>query len=83
MICSAEKSLLICRKQSRLRGNKRHTYEVGDIAYWSPGPDVAIYYRQDGESIPPPGIIPIGRIDAGADAFDVPGSVKVTIELAK
>jgi hypothetical protein len=64
-------------------GGRAHTYEVGDIAYWSPGPDVAIYYRQDGESIPPPGIIPIGKIDAGAEAFDVPGSVKVTIELAK
>lgn len=64
-------------------GERAHTYEVGEIAYWSPGPDVAIYYRQDGESIPPPGIIPIGKIDAGAEAFDVPGSVKVTIELAK
>jgi hypothetical protein len=64
-------------------GARAHTYEVGEIAYWSPGPDVAIYYRQDGESIPPPGIIPIGKIDAGAEAFDVPGSVKVTIELAK
>ena len=41
------------------------------------------YYRQDGEPIPPPGIIPIGKIDAGAEVFDVPGSVKVTIELAK
>jgi hypothetical protein len=64
-------------------GERAHTYEVGEIAYWSPGPDVAIYYRQDGEPIPPPGIIPIGKIDAGAEAFDVPGSVKVTIELAK
>ena len=63
-------------------GERAHTYEVGEIAYWSPGPDVAIYYRQDGESIPPPSIIPIGKIDSGAEAFDVPGSVKVTIELA-
>jgi hypothetical protein len=65
------------------QGERAHTYEVGEIAYWSPGPDVAIYYRQDGEPIPPPGIIPIGKIDAGAEVFDVPGSVKVTIELAK
>ena len=64
-------------------GKRAHTYEVGEIAYWSPGPDVAIYYRHDGKSIPPPGIIPIGKIDTGAEAFDVPGSVKVTIELAK
>ena len=64
-------------------GPRRHSYEVGDIAYWSPAHDVAIYYRQDNESIPSPGIIPIGKIDAGTEAFNVPGSVKVTIELAK
>jgi hypothetical protein len=67
----------------RKLGKRAHTYEVGEIAYWSPESDVAIYYRQDGKSIPPPGIIPIGKIDAGAEAFDVPSSVKVTIELAK
>src|SRR5436309_2811814 len=26
-------------------GRRAHTYEVGQIAYWAPGPDVAIYYR--------------------------------------
>ena len=64
-------------------GERAHTYEVGEIAYWSPGPDGAIYYRQDGEPIPPPGIIPSGKIDAGAEVFDVPGAVKVTLELPK
>jgi hypothetical protein len=62
-------------------GKRTHTYEVGDIAYWSPGPDVAIYYRADGEKIPNPGIIVIGKIDSGVAALDVAGSVKVTIEL--
>ena len=57
--------------------------EVGDIAYWPPSHDLAIYYHQDGESIPSPGIIPIAKIDDGAEAFNVSGSVKVTIELAK
>jgi hypothetical protein len=33
-------------------GKRTHTYEAGDIAYWSPGPDVAIYYKHDGEKIP-------------------------------
>jgi hypothetical protein len=40
-------------------------------------------YQQDGNSIPSPGIIPIAKIDAGTEAFNVSGSVKVTIELAK
>lgn len=64
-------------------GERAHTYQVGEISYWSPGPDVAIYYRQDGERIPAPGIIVIGKIDSGVESFNVAGSVKVTIELVK
>ncbi len=56
-----------------------HGYAVGDIAYWSPGPDVAVYYRDDGEEIPNPGIVVIGRIDSGVEVLDVPGSLRVTI----
>jgi len=62
-------------------GKRTHTYEIGEIAYWSPGPDVAIYYRQGGEKIPEPGIIVIAKIDSSVAALDVAGSVKVTIEL--
>jgi hypothetical protein len=62
-------------------GKRTHTYEVGDIAYWSPGPDVAIYYQHDGEKIPKPGIIVIGKLDFGVDAFNVPGSAEVKIEV--
>jgi hypothetical protein len=43
---------------------------------------VAIFYRNDGEKIPDPGIIVIGKLDSGVAALDVAGSVKVTIELA-
>jgi hypothetical protein len=61
-------------------GPSKNSYEVGDIAYWSPDRQFAVYYRHDGQSIPSPGIIPIARIDAGTEAFNVPGSIKVTIE---
>jgi|SRR6267143_930216 len=64
-------------------GPRKNRYEVGDMAYWSPDHQFAVYYRQDGESIPSPGITPIAKIDAGTEAFNVPGSVKVTIEVAK
>jgi len=64
-------------------GKRTHTYEVGDIAYWPPGPDVAIFYRHDGQEIPDPGIIVIGKMDSGMEAFDVPGSVRVTVEFIK
>jgi hypothetical protein len=64
-------------------GKRTRTYQVGDVIYWSPGPDVAIYYRHDGSSIPSPGIIVMGKIDSGIEALNVPGSVKVTMELVK
>jgi alkylhydroperoxidase/carboxymuconolactone decarboxylase family protein YurZ len=63
-------------------GERTHRYEVGQIAYWSPGPDVAIFYRNDRQAIPDPGIIVIGRLDSGVEALNVDGSVKVKIEVA-
>jgi NAD(P)-dependent dehydrogenase (short-subunit alcohol dehydrogenase family) len=42
---------------------------------------VAIFYRNDGQEIPDPGIIVIGEMDSGVEAFNVPGSVRVTVEL--
>jgi len=63
-------------------GERTHSYEVGQIVYWSPGPDVAIFYRNDRQAIPDPGIIVIGKLDSGVEALNVDGSVKVTIELA-
>lgn len=63
-------------------GKRTHTYEVGDLIYWSPGPDVAIYYRNDGQRIPAPGIIVLGKVDSGIDVLNVAGPVKVTIEIA-
>ena len=62
---------------------RKKTYEVGEVAYWSPDQQFAIYYHQDGESIPSPGIISIAMIDSGTDAFNVPGSIKVTIAVAE
>jgi hypothetical protein len=62
------------------QGKRTHTYEVGDVAYWPPGPDVAVFYRHDGQEIPDPGIIVIGKIDAGVEALNVAGPVKVKVE---
>ena len=61
-------------------GRRTRTYEVGEVAYWSPNRDVAIFYRHDGPEIPDPGLIVIGEIDSGVEALNVPGSVKVTVE---
>ena len=59
------------------------TYEKGDLGYWRPGGNFVIFYRHDGLTIPSPGIVLLGKVDAGVEAFDVPGSVTVTVELIK
>lgn len=64
-------------------GQRTQTYEVGDVIYWCPGPDVAIFYRHDGPQIPNSGIIVIGKINTGIEVLNVPDSVEVTVELVQ
>jgi hypothetical protein len=64
-------------------GTRVRSYDVGDVIYWSPSAHVAIFYRHDGQSIPAPGIIVMGKMESGVEALAVPGSVKVTIDLVK
>ena len=52
---------------------------VGDIAYYAPWGNLAIYYKDFGYSN---GLVILGKIDGGMEAFNAPGSVKATIELA-
>lgn len=59
------------------------TYEKGDLGYWRPGGNFVIFYRHDGLTIPPPGIVLLGKIDSGTEVFDVPGSVDITVEPIK
>src|SRR6266536_3534240 len=62
-------------------GPKTHAYDVGDIAYWSPGPDVAIFYLHDGQAIPDPGLTVIATLDSGVERLDVPGRVTMTLDV--
>jgi hypothetical protein len=61
-------------------GTRSQAYEIGDMVCWAPGPDLAILYRQDGQVISG-GFHVLGRIDAGVEAFAVPGPIEVRIEL--
>jgi hypothetical protein len=53
---------------------------VGDITYYAPWGNLAIFYRDFGYSS---GLVILGKIDSGKEALNVPGSVRVTIELIK
>jgi hypothetical protein len=61
------------------RGTRTQTYQVGDMVCWAPGPDVAIFYRHDGQKISGRMHV-LGRLDSGVEAFGVPGPLEVTIE---
>jgi hypothetical protein len=63
-------------------GRSTHRYAVGEIACWPPGPDFAVFYRHDGESIPDPGVIVIGRVTSGIEAFGARGAATVRFELS-
>ncbi len=51
---------------------------IGDIAYYSPWGNLAIFYRDFRYSS---GLIKLGKIVSGIEALNVPGSAKVTVEL--
>lgn len=53
---------------------------VGDIAYYAPWGNLAIYYR---DSPYADGLIILGRIDGDLDALKAAGAEKATIELAQ
>jgi hypothetical protein len=67
-----EKTGIIPRPLSeRTPGNR--TYELGDLEYWRPRNTFVIFYRQDGLTIPGPGIVLLGKVDSGVEIFDLPG----------
>lgn len=62
------------------QGTPTRRYQVGDMICWSPGPDVAIFYRHDGQKISGR-IHVLGKLDFGVEEFGVPGPLEVTIEV--
>jgi hypothetical protein len=53
---------------------------IGDIAYYAPWGNLAIFHKDFGYSS---ALVKLGTIDSGLDRFNAPGSLKVTIELVK
>jgi hypothetical protein len=53
---------------------------IGDIAYYAPWGNLAIFYRDFGFSH---GLVNLGKIEAGGDVLRVPGPKRAAIELVK
>lgn len=54
--------------------------DVGDITYYAPWGNLAIFYRDFGYAA---GLVRLGRVDEGIGALGVPGSLNVLIEAVK
>ncbi len=74
---STEKIAYLPRKLSTQSAPAGVDPEVGDIGYYAPWGNLAIYYRDFAYS---PGLIRLGRIETGIEAFSVRGPLNVTIE---
>ncbi len=51
---------------------------AGDVAYYAPWGNLALYREDFGYSA---GLVKLGRIETGSEMLNVPGKVKATIEL--
>ena len=53
---------------------------AGDIAYYAPWGNLAIFYRDFGYST---GLVKLGAIDSGGAVLNRPGSLRATIEVVE
>ena len=74
---ATEKIAYLPRKLSTADAPPGSDPSVGDIAYYAPWGNLAIFYRDAAYAR---GLIPLGRIDSGIEALSVAGPLKATIE---
>ena len=69
-------------RQLSIEGARRELdYQVGELAYWAPSNEIAIFYADDGQTIPQPGLVRLGSIDGGLEVIAAAGNdFQLTIE---
>jgi len=77
---STEKIAYLPRKLSEEGAPAGVDPSIGDITYYAPWGNLALFYRDFGYA---KGLIKLGTMDNGMDVFRVHGSIKVTIEPLK
>ena len=73
---ATEKIASLPRKLSTAGAPSGSDPDVGDVAYYVPWGNRALYYRDFGYS---EGLVKLGRIDGGVEALQRAGSVRATI----
>jgi hypothetical protein len=62
-------------------GPAQPTFEIGDLAYWAPGPSIVPFYDDINTSLDGTTITVIGKVQSGIDLFSsYDGPVEVTFE---
>jgi hypothetical protein len=52
---------------------RESTYRVGQLAYWPPDHSIFVVHDGDGLTVPGPGLVPLGSVDAGLDVIAAAG----------
>ena len=76
---ATEKISYLPRKLSTTGAPRGSTPSAGDIAYYAPWGNLAIFHKDFRYS---KGLVLLGRLDSGIEALRAPGARKVTIEPA-
>jgi hypothetical protein len=74
---STEKVAYLPRKLTTAGAPAGSDPDVGDITYYAPWGNLAMFYRDFGYSA---GLVHLGRIDVGVEALQRAGALRVTIE---
>lgn len=74
---STEKIAYLPRKLSTASAPAGSDPSVGDIAYYAPWGNLAIFYKDAGYAR---GLLPLGRVDSSIEVLRAAGRSKVTIE---
>jgi hypothetical protein len=77
---STEKIADLPKKLSTRGAPARFDPDVGDIAYYAPWGNLAVFYRDFGYSS---GLVKLGRLDSGVEFLRGRGPLPVTIERAE
>lgn len=77
---ATEKVADLPRKLDTTGAPSSYAPKAGDITYYAPWGNLALFYRGFRYS---EGLVRLGRFDAGIEALEVRGSLKVTIDVER
>jgi hypothetical protein len=77
---NTEKIVTLSKKLSKQNAPAGFDPSIGDITYYAPWGNIALFYKDFGYSN---GLISLGKITSGIEMFDAPNSLKIKIELEK